>query len=110
MRSEHQLLEDAVAAYQLGAGEPGEKETVRAHLAACASCRQLAARLSRAVGAMPLAVEEVVPPARLRERILAAAAGEPRPAAAAPPMPRSPANAPIRLPWKRAFAGERGNR
>jgi anti-sigma-K factor RskA len=77
MRSEHELLEDAVAAYLLGASEPGEAETVRAHLAGCASCRQLAARLTRAVGALPLAVDEVAPPGRLRERILAAASAEP---------------------------------
>src|SRR5579871_6551613 len=78
MRSDHELLEDTVAAHLLGAGEPGEAETVRAHLQACASCRELAARLSRVVGALPLAAEEAAPPGRLRDRILAAAAAEPQ--------------------------------
>ncbi|HEX6487718.1 MAG TPA: anti-sigma factor [Candidatus Dormibacteraeota bacterium] len=84
MRSEHELLEESVAGYLLGAADPAEAQTARAHIEACASCRELAARLSRAVGALPLAVEEVQPPSRLRERILAAAAVEaPTPAAPA---------------------------
>jgi len=110
MWSDHQVVEDAVAAYLLGAGEPGEADMVRAHLAGCASCRELAGRLSRAVGALPLAVEEVAPPGRLRERILAAAAAEPHSGArssSAAPASRPPANAPIHLPKRRSFASGR---
>lgn len=94
MRSEHELMEDAVAAYLLGASEPGEADSVRAHLAGCAACRLLAARLTRAVSALPLAVDEVAPPGRLRARILAAAAAAPpgrthhRPDSAPNPAPR----------------------
>jgi anti-sigma-K factor RskA len=96
MRSDHELIEDSVAAYLLGAAEPAEAETVRAHLEGCASCRQLAARLTRAVGAVPLAVEEVRAPGRLRERILAAAAAEP--AGRQPDFSRNLAVRPRRMP------------
>jgi len=107
MRSEHEVMEDAVAAYLLGAGEPGEAETVRAHLTGCASCRELAARLSRAAAALPLAVEEAAPPGRLRERILAAASAEAPHASA--PSPHLPASAPLRLPRRPALVNKRGS-
>lgn len=80
--TEHEQIENAVAAQILGSAEPAESDMVRAHLEGCASCRQLAQRLTRAVSALPLANDEVAPPARLRERILAAAAASPRSAAA----------------------------
>lgn len=72
--SDHEEFETAVAAWVLGALDPEEASTVQAHVEGCSSCAETAARLRRAVGAMPLAVDEVSPPARLRERILAAAA------------------------------------
>ena len=70
---EHAEFENTVAAYALGAAEPDEVEAVLAHLDACASCRELAQRLGRAVAAIPIATEHVQPPPRLRARILAAA-------------------------------------
>ncbi len=79
MSADHEQLEQMVAGYVLGALETDEARHVEAHLDACVSCRELAARLSRAVGAIPLATERVAPPPRLRERILAAAAGRPVP-------------------------------
>jgi anti-sigma-K factor RskA len=72
--SDHEELESLVAAWVLGAVEPDEVDTVRTHIEGCASCRETASRLGRAVGMLPLDVEEVEPPARLRERILASAA------------------------------------
>jgi anti-sigma-K factor RskA len=72
--SDHEELESNLAAWVLGALDSAEAEMVVAHVEGCASCRETVARLQRAVGAMPLAVDEVVPPARLRERVLAAAA------------------------------------
>jgi anti-sigma-K factor RskA len=72
--SEHDELETLVAGWVLGALEPGEVESVRAHIETCPICRDAALRLGRVVGALPLEVEEVTPPAALRERILAAAA------------------------------------
>lgn len=72
--SEHDELESLVAAWVLDALEPGEVDVVRAHVEACPICRDTASRLRRAVGALPLEVEDVTPPAALRGRVLAAAA------------------------------------
>jgi anti-sigma-K factor RskA len=73
MSAEHDEIESSIAAFLLGAADPEEAEMVQAHLDGCSSCRELARRLQRAIGAVPLAVEPVAPPARLRQRILAAA-------------------------------------
>lgn len=104
--SDHEELEKSVAAWVLGALDADEAESIRIHVEGCASCREVAARLRRVVGALPLAVDEVAPPSRLRERVLSAAAAAPRPAGApaaariaisrrAPrrPLPRIPAYA-----------------
>lgn len=72
--SEHDEVENLVAGWVLGALDGDELERVRAHVETCPICRETAMRLGRAVGALPLEVEEVDPPAGLRERILAAAA------------------------------------
>jgi anti-sigma-K factor RskA len=80
--SDHEELESNVAAWVLGALDPGEAEVVQAHVEGCAACRETAARLQRAVTALPLVVDEVAPPARLRERVLAAAAASTGPTVA----------------------------
>ncbi len=72
--SEHEELESSVAAWVLGALDADEADEVRIHAEGCASCRAMEARLRRAVAAMPLELEEIAPPSRLRERVLAAAA------------------------------------
>ena len=72
--SDHEELQNSVAAWVLGALELEEAETVRTHVEGCAGCTEVEARLRRVVGALPLTVEEVAPPPRLRERVLAAAA------------------------------------
>jgi anti-sigma-K factor RskA len=74
--SEHEELEDAIAAWVLGATDPGEAERVSRHLEGCASCRAIAARLGKVTNAIPMAVEEVEPSPGLRQRIMAAAASE----------------------------------
>ncbi|MDQ6877677.1 MAG: anti-sigma factor [Candidatus Dormibacteraeota bacterium] len=76
--SEHEKLEESVASWLLGAVEAAEAEMLRAHIEACPTCREMASRLGGAVDALPLVVDEVAPPAHLRERILAAAAASPR--------------------------------
>ena len=95
-------LEAMVAPWVLDALDPAEAEAVRAHVEGCASCREVAARLRRVVGALPLGVDEVSPPARLRDRVLAAAAASPRAAA--------PAAKPVRRPSPRRTAPPIGQR
>jgi anti-sigma-K factor RskA len=89
----HDELEAMVAPWVLGALDTEEAETVRVHVDGCASCREVATRLRRVVGALPLAVEEVAPPPRLRERVLAAATATPRAAAPVATRVRRPARA-----------------
>ena len=104
--SDHQELESLVAAWVLGAVEPDEVGTVRTHIEGCAICRETASRLGRAVDMLPLDVEEVEPPARLRERILASAAASG--GAAAAPL-RLPARSKARRPSsKPALSSGRG--
>lgn len=89
--TDHQELENSVAALVLGAADLLEVETVRAHLESCAECGALAARLQRATDLLGLATPIVEPPARLKARILAAAAatgGATAPAGR--PLPRIP--------------------
>lgn len=71
--SDHEELQDSVSAWVLGAVDEQEAESIRAHVEGCSSCREVEVRLRRVVGALPLAADEVIPPARLRERVLAAA-------------------------------------
>jgi hypothetical protein len=103
MTAEHDRMEDAVAAYVLGACD-GEEEValVEAHIVACPTCRALARRLAPAVDALALAADEVRPPDRLRARILAAAAAAPQQAGdePAPRVVPVPARA-----WRRVGAG-----
>lgn len=76
-RLDHDRLEEAVAAYLLDALDEKERVQLGAHIEGCPSCRALMLRLSRAVNGLPMSVDEVRPPERLRERIMAAAATPP---------------------------------
>lgn len=79
MTEQHDRIEEDVAAWALGAADDGaESGRLAAHVASCPSCRELNARVRRAVGALPLAAEEVTPPSRLRSRILAEASRTPQ--------------------------------
>jgi anti-sigma-K factor RskA len=93
--SEHEQLEDSVAAWVLGAVDAREAEMLRAHIETCPTCPELVVRLRRAVNSLPLVVDEVAPPARLRESILAAAAASPRIAPAPGPTRGKVRPAPI---------------
>jgi anti-sigma factor RsiW len=104
--SEHDELESSVAAWVLGAVEAGEVDIVRAHIATCPICSETARRLARTVGALPLDVVELEPPARLRERILTAAAASGA-TATAPARPRTPIKEGRRSPRPRALSGTR---
>jgi anti-sigma-K factor RskA len=72
--SEHEEIENAIAAWVLGATDPDEEEMISRHLEGCATCRAMVARFRSITDAVPLAVEEAEPDPRLRQRILAAAA------------------------------------
>jgi anti-sigma-K factor RskA len=98
--SDHEALESSVAAWVLGALDADEAEAMRVHVEGCASCSQAAARFRRAAAALPLEVEEIPPPARLRERVLVAAA-----AARSSTLPSAPARkktVPVNGRWKPA--------
>ena len=98
--TDHPELENSVAAFVLGAADEDEMEAVRTHLGSCAECRELAARLQRAADALPLATEIVEPPARLKARILAAAATTARIPVQAPSRARI-----LALPRRQALSG-----
>ncbi len=96
--SDHEELESSLAAWVLGALGVAEADSLRLHVEGCATCRQTAARMSRAAAALPLEVDEISPPGRLRERVLVAAAG-----ARAATLPSAPARkrvAPAPARWK----------
>src|SRR5262249_30230866 len=79
MTADHDEMENLVAAYALDAcADEEERARVAAHLVACPSCRAEPRRRPQAVDALPLAVDPVRPPDRLKARILAAAAASPQ--------------------------------
>jgi anti-sigma-K factor RskA len=67
---EHQSRRDDLAAYLLGALEPGEAASLEQHLAGCEECRAELEWLRPAVQTLPEAVEPAEPPAGLRARIM----------------------------------------
>jgi len=98
--SDHEELESTVAAWVLDALDADEAASIRVHVDGCATCQQTVARLRRAAASLPLEVEEISPPARLRERIYVAAA-----AARMSTVPSAPARkrvVPARGRWKPA--------
>jgi anti-sigma-K factor RskA len=85
MTADHDGMEDAVAAYLLGACPDDERAAVRAHVRSCRSCSELARRLREAVDVLALSCAGQPPPPGLRRRILEAAASSPPFAAAKVP-------------------------
>jgi anti-sigma-K factor RskA len=82
----HERHRDELAAYLLGALEPGEAAELERHLAGCEECRTELEWLRPAVQLLPESVERVEPPRELRGRLMeqvrseAASAPAPRPA------------------------------
>lgn len=99
--TEHETVEQTIAAYVLGAATSSEAEFARRHLDGCGSCLELAARLRRATDALALTAEPVQPPARLRSRVLAAALATPQMETAGERRPVVPFN----LDRRRRFPG-----
>lgn len=67
---EHEARRDELAAYLLGALEPGEAAALERHLAECEECRTELAWLRPAVQVLPESVERVEPPPQLRMRVM----------------------------------------
>jgi anti-sigma-K factor RskA len=65
------------AAYLLGALESGEAETFRRHLATCVVCRDEIATLQAVPDALPVAVPQLVPPRRLKRKVMSSIRKEP---------------------------------
>jgi len=81
----HDELRDDLAAYALGALEEGEAERLRAHLETCEGCRRHLRWLEPAVELLPRTVEQLEPPARLRDSLMDAVRDESSQAAREPP-------------------------
>jgi anti-sigma-K factor RskA len=79
----HQRWSDDVAAYMLGALEPGEAAEFERHLASCKSCQGEVDWFTAAVEVLPEAVERHEPPPQLRERLMKDVRADARAAAAA---------------------------
>jgi anti-sigma-K factor RskA len=71
MSTDHEQRRDELAAYLLGALDPGEMAELEQHLAGCEECSAELERLRPAVQALPESVERIEPPSPLRARVMA---------------------------------------
>ena len=69
--SEHTQWSEDLAAYMLGALEPGEAAGFERHLAGCEHCREEMRWLEPALQTLPESVARQEPPRRLRESLMA---------------------------------------
>jgi anti-sigma-K factor RskA len=67
---DHDPRSDEIAAYLLGALEPGEAAELDRHLASCEECRRELEWLRPAAQLLPESVERVEPPRELRGRLM----------------------------------------
>jgi anti-sigma-K factor RskA len=108
----HERWADAAGAYVLGAMAPEEREAFEGHLATCAACQADVDELRPAAEALPMASPPMLPPAELKDRIMAEVEREATLLAQAGPAADRPAPGPAprtrrrRLPsfslWKLA--------
>ncbi len=68
----HEEFESIAALDAIGAATAGEASALRAHLSACVPCRRARSEYFEAAALIALTLEPVTPPARLRERVIAA--------------------------------------
>ena len=92
--NEHLHYEEDLAAYLLDALPGDEARAFEGHLENCARCQEQARWLQGSVEMLPAAVEQVEPPAALRERLMETVYAE-----VAPPASRRQ-----RRSWRRFFA------
>jgi anti-sigma-K factor RskA len=71
MSASYDRWADAAGAYVLGAMAPDERDEFEGHLATCAACRQDVEELRPAAAALPMASPPMLPPAALKDRIMA---------------------------------------
>jgi anti-sigma-K factor RskA len=69
--AEHRPNRDELAAFALGALEPGEAEELERHVADCRDCRDYLFWLDPAVDVLPASVEQRQPPKRLKRALMA---------------------------------------
>jgi anti-sigma-K factor RskA len=94
----HQLFEDDLAPYLLGALSDEEAREFEAHLETCEACQAQERWLRISVEVLPSSVEQIEPPAELRERLLETVRRE-------SPAPRAfPARRPRWTRWLGAHA------
>jgi anti-sigma factor RsiW len=70
--NEHDLHQEDVGAYLLGALDPAEQAAFEGHLAGCPECRAEVERLRVAADALPRSVEPFTPPPSLKVSLMAA--------------------------------------
>lgn len=88
--SAHEQFSDDLALHALGSLEGEERITLEKHLEGCASCRRELESLRGDLSLLSLTTAGPKPPARSRQRLMAAIAAEPRfPKPVAAPAPRS---------------------
>ena len=92
-------FDEAVAAYALGALDPGERPEFETHLATCAQCQAELRELQSVSAGIGLAVEPVELPPALRARVLSAATAQ----AQVRPFPMRPERRSF-APWLAAAA------
>ncbi|HEY7268162.1 MAG TPA: anti-sigma factor [Solirubrobacterales bacterium] len=99
MNGEHPDRDDLVA-FALGALDPGGAREVEAHAPSCARCTRQLEALVPAVGVLGESVEQLEPPPKLRERVLAEVRSDVARPAEEPETPRHPS----RRGWRGLFA------
>lgn len=77
--SDHNRWSEDLAAYMLGALEPGEAAELERHLDGCERCREEMRWLEPAVQTLPEAVQRQEPPKQLRQSLMAEVRAETRP-------------------------------
>lgn len=95
----HERWSEDVAAYALGALEPGEAVELERHIAECERCRSELRWLEPAVRSLPESVERLEPPRQLRRRLMEEVRDDARAAPATGVGHRSPSRA-RRLGWR----------
>ena len=86
----HDRRRDDIAAYLLGALEPGEAAELERHIAGCPECEEELRRLRPAVRVLPETVERVEAPPALRSRLMEQVRSEAAGSQAAPAAHRAP--------------------